>query len=201
MKNLKMYLVLIIIAFLVGWVIYDKVTEPEEIKRDIKIEYERIRDSIKETMIYPDPEVIYIDTTADKIIYLKPDEIIKIKDSIIYVDSSGVGQPAIKANQFDAVLKSNNATADLQILTTGTLLNVTGIIEYEKEIKTIETTKTIIKNGGFIYLETSVFPAIQRYEVGIDYTIRNKFILGSSVSYDSNSSQGYVNFKFGYRIF
>lgn len=201
MKNLKTYLVLMIIFLLIGWVIYDKVTTPDKIKVDVKIEYERIRDSIKSTMIYPDPEVIYVDVTKEKIIYLDAEQIIKTKDSIVYIDSSGTEQPAIKANQFNTILKSNNASADLHILTTGRLLNVTGVIEYDKEIKTIETTKTIIKNGGFIYLESSVFPALERYELGIDYTIRNRFILGSSVSYDSNSSQGYVNFKFGYHIF
>lgn len=161
---------------------------------------EQVRDSIIKANIKI-PNVVYIDTSKPKIVKVPGKDVIKWKDSLIYIDTAGVYNRVIAAREYPATLEAENASANLSILTTGQLLNVTGIINYKKEINTVETIKSINNSGLFLYGETSVIPKFQQYKVGLDYTIKNSVIVGTSIGYDTQLNAGIVNVKFGIRIF
>ena len=101
----------------------------------------------------------------------------------------------IAANEFKAKLTSNNATADLKILTTGELLSVTGKITPQE--KRITTTKIKDKSGLYIYgmlpLNKTVSP-----EVGALYQLRNKMFISGGVQYNDLTKS--IDFKVGIGI-
>lgn len=131
--------------------------------------------------------------------YVKQIETVKGKDSIIYVDKPVAPDPdVIKANEFSAAITSNKASADLKILSTGTVLDVSGVITYPE----LQTTTTIYRDRSalFLYGETSVSPAFERAEIGLDYQIKNKLIIGASIDYHNISKQLGANLKIGFKI-
>lgn len=160
--------------------------EKPDIRTITKIEYIDRTDTITKTIISK-PKVKYIIKTTT----------IKGKDSIIYVDRET--NETIKANQFSTILKSNNATANLLILTTGELLDVSGTISYKEKVTTVKTTKTVHASGMFIYGQGS--PKSQNIQIGLDYVIKNKWIIGTSVDYNNFTNSMNFNFKIGFKIF
>jgi len=134
-----------------------------------------------------------------KKVYVVKETTIKGKDSIVYVDKET--NEAIEANQYDTKLESNNATADLKITTTGELLDVTGSISYQEKETTIKETIKKDKSGLFLYVEGSVQPVLERFELGLDYQIRNKIIIGTSASYNNVSKSINFNAKVGIKLF
>ena len=152
-------------------------------------EYIKVYDTITETVFVDKPIIKYVNKVKT----------IRGKDSVVYVSKND--SAAIKSNSYETVLKSNNSSAYLNILTTGELLEVTGVIESQKKIITNNITKRTNNSGVFLYVETSILPQLQRYEVGVDWQIKNKFILGTSIDYNSISKTSHVNVKVGIRIF
>jgi len=187
MKNIYKNIIFIVVAILATFFILKQCEEEPKIVTTTKIEYVTIRDTITVTEISK-PIVKYVQRLKT----------VKGKDSIVYVSSSD--STAIKANQFSTILKSNNATANLLILTTGELLSVSGTITYTQENKTVETLKTINGSGLFIYGQGSIQSKSQQFGVGLDYVIRNKFIIGTSASYNNFSNTVNFNVKLGIRI-
>lgn len=161
--------------------------EPTTITK-IETKYVKVTDTIKNTIIQKVPKIVYVEKTKT----------IKGKDTIIYKDK--FSETTIKANKYETKIESNNANADLQITTTGELLDVQGVINYEKEIKTIETTKTRDASGLFLYGQTNL-NGFNNYGVGIDYQLKNKIIIGASVNYDDFNNNINLNVKVGFRIF
>lgn len=103
-------------------------------------------------------------------------------------------------NKYPVTLKSNDATANLQVFTTGTLLDVEGVITYPEKTITKETTITKDASGLFLYAQTSMVPMLEQFQVGVDYVIKNKYIIGTSASYNTISTNGYVNLKVGFKL-
>ena len=161
--------------------------EPETITVTT-IEYIKTTDTITETIIEK-PEIKYIITTTT----------IKGKDSIIYVDRKT--NKAIKVNQFSTILKSNNATTDLSITVIGELLDVTGTISYKEKVTTLKTTKTVHASGLFVYGKGSIKSKYQNIQIGLDYVIKNKWIIGTSVDYNNFTKSANFNVKIGFKIF
>lgn len=163
---------------------YSKDPPPPEIIT--KVEYKSIIDTIYKTIIKP-PKTVYI---------------YKKKDSIIYMDRTAMPPdiPTIKANEFTTTLTSNNATARLQIITTGELLDVKGNIIYQEKNTTIESIIYKTNNCLYIYGETSIFPRFEEFKIGVDYTIKNKFIIGTNAGYNAAYKHGTVNIKIGFKI-
>ena len=185
MKLLK-YWKYLALAILVIFIMNQCQDEPET-KTVTKIEYIERTDTITETIIKK-PEVKYVLRTTT----------IKGKDSIIYVDRKT--NEAIKVNQFSTILKSNNATADLKITVIGELLDVTGTISYKEKQTTIKTTKTVHASGLFSYGQGSIKSKYQNIQIGLDYVIKNKWIIGTSVDYDNFTKSVNFNVKIGIRI-
>ena len=184
MKNWFIY-VIGIIAILV---IIKQCEKEPEIKIETVTEYVKVTDTITNTIIQPSKTVYvnrYVDKVGEKV--------------IVYVDKPN--DSTIQANQYDTKLESNNAIANLKITTTGELLDVQGTIDYTQTNTTTTITKIKPKSGAFIYLETSFNKNPERFELGIDYQLRNKFLIGASIDYNTITQSNTVNFKFGIRIF
>ena len=162
--------------------------EPKTITKT-KIEYIKVTDTITETIISEVPRTVYVERT--KTVYGK--------DSIVFVNTPT--DSTITAKQYDTKLSSNNAIAELKITTTGELLDVTGTITYEKEVKTIEITKTKPKSGLFIYADVPVSGNVQNLEAGLLYQIRNTMLLKGGVQYNSLTKSPDIKIGIGIRIF
>lgn len=161
----------------------------DEPKVITKIEYVTKTDTIKSVKIVDKPILRYVERIKT----------IKGKDSIIYVDKPTQNDSTvIQAKEYDAVVKTDSSRADLKILTTGELLNVSGTISYDQK----QTTTKIIKpkSGLFMYVESSIKPTFERVELGLDYQLRNKIILGTSVSYNNQVKKVYIGAKIGFKI-
>lgn len=184
---LKKYWKYLALAILVIFIMNQCQEEPE-IKTVTTIEYIERTDTITKTII-KEPEVKYVLRTTT----------LKGKDSIIYVDRKT--NEAIEVNQFSTILKSNNATADLKITVIGELLDVSGTISYKEKQTTVETTKTIHASGLFIYGQGSIKSQYQNIQVGLDYVIKNKWIIGASADYNNFSKNIGFNLKIGIKIF
>lgn len=181
MKLIKSNWVFIVIIILITVRMCEQ--EPEIIT---KVKYVPKVETIKETTI----------DTVYKKVYVQKTETIKGKDTIIYKNVPS--ETTISAKQYDAVVKTDSSRADLKITTTGELLDVQGTITYNQKETTI--TKIKPKSGLFLYLEGSLNNR-DRTEIGLDYTLRNKYILGASASYNNLTKSVYVNAKLGIRIF
>lgn len=179
------YLITVVLAIF----LMHKCSEEPEIITETVVKYKTVHDTIKQVEIQTE----YIPKYVTKV------KTVKGKDSIVYVkDTTGIA--VIKANEYKAEVKSNNATADLNILTTGELLDVSGVITYKEKETTTTITKTKHKSGLFIYSESAVNPVFERAAIGLDYQIKNKFIIGANVSYNNTVKQVYANVKVGFKI-
>lgn len=188
MRFLKKYWSQIALIVLFIFLVKQCETKPHT-KTTIKTVYQKVTDTFTE---------VETDTFI-KEVYTEKTKTIKGKDSIIYVKNPT--KTSTKANQYTTTLNSNNATANLQITTTGKLLDVYGTINYKKQITTITKTKHLNNSGLFLYGETSVVPTFKRAEIGLDYQFKNKFIVGSSVSVNGITKKPNINVKFGVKIY
>jgi hypothetical protein len=189
MKFKSKYIPYILILIL-GFLLMLKFQEEPKVVTKTEIEYVERTDTITRTKIELVPDIRYI----------RKVETVRGKDSIIYVQKED--STTIRANEYDTKLESNNAVADLKILTTGELLDVSGSISYDEKVTHTTTTITKAKSGGFVYLEAPIISAKQHIKVGVDYQIRNKMIIGvgAYAPLDNTNNFG-ITVKLGFRIF
>ena len=109
----------------------------------------------------------------------------KVKDSIIYRDVANIN--TIKAKQYKTEVKSNDATAKLDITTTGELLDVQGYITYPKKETTTETIIRRDNSGIFVYAQLPISSQITSPEVGVLFQIKNKLMIGIGAQYINNN--------------
>ena len=109
-----------------------------------------------------------------KTVYVEKVKTIKGKDSIIYKDSPS--ETTITANQYETKIESNNAFADLNITTTGELLDVSGVITYPEKETTTTITNTVNSSGFYIYGSSSLQDFTP--ELGVLYNFKSKAIIG-----------------------
>ena len=176
------YVILLILAAL----LFKECQKPDKIVTTTK--YVKVTDTITRVEIQKEPVIRYVQRTKT----------VKGNDSIIYV--SKADSTSIQANEYKTTLTSNNATARLKILTSGELLDVSGVIDYKQKETTINTVKNA--SGLFLYGEGSVGnKELQQFGIGLDYQIKNKYLIGIGVSYNNAVKEPYLNFKLGLNLF
>lgn len=148
-----------------------------------------VRDTIYDTFIEKVPTKVYVERLKT----------VKGKDSIVYVDRPS--DTSIKANKYKTSLRSQFATAELEITSTGEVLDVQGTINYPKETTTITTTKSKDKSGLFIYGSVPINAASISPELGVMYQFKNRFLLKSGVQYNSITNSPEINVGVGIKIF
>lgn len=183
MKNWIWYIVGIIIIIVL---VKQCEGEPRTIVKT-KTEYIKVTDTVTNTIIQEVPKEVFVNKYIDR----------QGEKVIVYTDKPN--DSTIKANQYDTKLESNNATADLKITTTGELLDVQGMINYEKEIKTIETTKIRDASGLYIYANMPI-NSVQP-EVGLQYNIKNKMFISAGAQYNEFTKSADIKVGLGIKIF
>lgn len=133
-----------------------------------------------------------------KKVYVEKIKTVKGKDSIIYKDKPS--ETTTTANQYQTTLKSNKATAKLDITTTGELLDVSGNITYPEKETITRITKVKPQSGLFIYGSAPISSRSLSPEVGALFQIKNKLILGAGVQYDNITNNVNATFTLGVKI-
>ena len=151
-----------------------------------KIEYVKVTDTVTKTIISK-PKTVYVERTKT----------IKGNDSIIYVKEPN--DSTIEAKQYNTTLLSNNATAELEITTTGELLDVQGVINYKQKQTTTETLKIRDASGLFLYANMPI-NSVQP-EVGILYQIKNKMFISAGAQYNQFTKSADLKIRLGVKIF
>jgi len=179
-KNWIWYLIAIIFI-----IVFLKDCGGEKIKTVTVIETVKVTDTVINTVIQKVPKTVYIERLKT----------IK-KDTIIYKDQPD--STTIKANQYSTKLESNNSTAELQITTTGELLDVQGIINYKQENKTTTITKKIPSSGAYLSAQIGLV-GTPSYGVGLDFQIR-KVIIGGFANYMPMNGSINAGIKLGIKL-
>ena len=156
--------------------------------------FEQEPKTITEIKYIPKTETITetkIDTVYKKV-YFEKTKTLKGKDSIIYKDVPS--ETASPARQYKATVKTDSSRADLQIVTTGELIDVKGTISYNQK----ETTKTIVKQKSGLFIYGSTNPTLTQPEIGLLYQLKNKVFISTGVQYNSFTKT--ADFKIGVGI-
>ena len=181
--------IIIIILIIISIYFYFDRTVIQEVKETSSIEEVIIekKDST-ETKDISKPIIKYI--SKNNIIY---------KDSIIYVSKKDTS--SIQVNEYNELLKTENVTARLKILTTGELKKVFGKFDTKEKIKTVTTLKKKYVQKSNIYLGGYVGISNNQNDIDfrftMDYSIKNKYILGAQYS----PFTGSYGIKFGIKMF
>ena len=148
-----------------------------------------VKDTITETVIKEVPKTVYV----EKIINQKGDtEIVFVKDST---------STSIKSKQYDTTLKSNDASAELKITTSGEILDVSGIITYPKKETTTTITKIKPQSGLFLSAQVPIQKNFNSVGLGLDYQFKNTLLIGVVGSYDNISNTVNLSARLGVKIF
>lgn len=181
--------IVILVLLILGAYFYFNSPVITEIKEVVTVE-ERIvivKDST-ETKEIGAPEIKYI-----------PRDMIVYRDSIVYLKKDDT--TAIKVNEYNELLKTDNVTARLKILTTGELKKVFGKFDTKEKIKTVTTLKKKYVQKSNIYLGGYVGISNNQNDIDfsftMDYSIKNKYILGAKYS----PFTGSYGIKFGIKMF
>lgn len=172
------YILIIILTLVLVKTCNDK---PEIIT---ETEYITKTDTIHTTEIVEKPILKYVETIKT----------VKGNDSIIYVEKPT--ETSIEANEYKATVKTDSSRADLKILTTGKLLDVKGIITYDKEI----VTKTITKSKSGLFLGVQSDIDFKQYGLTLDYQLKNTIMLGTSINYNQQLNNANVMFKVAIKL-
>lgn len=185
-----------VILFIVLSALFNQCTASENkpVIVDTKVNIQQVIDSVKRATL-KDVKTVYIDTSKTDIKYVKGKTI--YKDSIIYVDKPN--DNTITANQYQTKIESNNAFADLNITTTGELLDVKGNITYPEKETTTTITNTVNDSGFFLYGQMPV-NNIESPEIGIMYQHKNKLILGGGIQINTLNNEPNYTLTLGIKL-
>jgi hypothetical protein len=164
-------IIFIVVGFLLVMIIVRSCEKEPKIttKTVTKIEY--VRDTFIKTVI-----------SEPKVVYVQKIKTIEGETKVVYLDKPS--SSTISANQYETVLKSNNATANLKITSTGEVLDVQGTIDFPKETTITTITKSTAKSGLFIFAQVPVNQNQINIEVGALYQFKNTFGIMGSVQYN-----------------
>ena len=152
-----------------------------------KIEYVKVTNTVTKTKIDTIFKKVYVNKYVDK----------QGENVIVYVDKPN--DSTIEANKYNTTLLSNNATAELEITTTGELLDVQGVINYNQKQTTTETLKIRDASGFYIYANMPVNSA--QPEVGVLYQIKNKMFISAGAQYNQFTKSADLKVGLGVKIF
>ena len=152
-----------------------------------KIEYVKVTDTVTKTKIDTIFKKVFVNKYVDK----------QGENVIVYVDKPN--DSTIEANQYNTTLLSNNATAELEITTTGELLDVQGTINYSQKETTTETLKIRDASGFYIYGNMPVNSA--QPELGVLYQLKNKMFISAGAQYNQFTKSADLKVGLGVKIF
>jgi len=152
-----------------------------------KIEYVKVTDTVTKTKIDTIFKKVFVNKYVDK----------QGENVIVYVEKPN--DSTIEANKYNTTLLSNNATAELEITTTGELLDVQGVINYNQKQTTTETLKIRDASGFYIYANMPVNSA--QPELGVLYQLKNKMFISAGAQYNQFTKSADLKVGLGVKIF
>lgn len=190
MKHLKTYFFPIVAVIAVFLLVHQcSKGHKEIIKTKTVTETKIVHDTIVKTEIKKEKMPVYVERLKT----------VKGKDSIVYREIPT--ETTEEANIYMTTLKSNKATAELNITALGDVLDVKGVITYPEVTKTITNDIYHQKGGLFLYGAANMDKSPDVFEVGLDWSIKNKWMVGVGVNYNDISNDMNVMFKVGIKIF
>ena len=147
---------------------------------------------------------------------IKVIDTVRIHDTIrkpikVYVDkwryvqrlpNSVKKEEIVEANKYSQKLVGNKGVAQIEVITTGELLDLSGIIECNERV--VEKTITKYKNKSKLFLSGGIDMrldgGIRNIKVGLDYNIKNKVILKGGLGYDITDNQPLVGVGLGFGL-
>ena len=153
-----------------------------------KIEYVKVTNTVTKTKIDTIFKKVYVNKYVDK----------QGENVIVYVDKPN--DSTIEANKYNTTLLSNNATAELEITTTGELLDVSGVITYPEKETTTTITKTRDASGLYLYGSAPIKSKALTPEIGLQFNIKNKMFISSGVQYNNITNNLDIKVGIGVKI-
>lgn len=182
-KNILIAIASLIIGVLIASSCEGKRTE---IKTITKTKVVEVRDTLilKDTIVKP--KKVYVSKTNTKVVYVdKPDSI-----------------PTIQANKYNQRIVGNRSVADVEVLTTGELLDLKAVVTCKDSI--IEKETIITKSKSNVFVSGGVGfdgqGTIRDINVGLDYNIKNDLLIGIEAGYDLNVQQPFVGIRVGFSL-
>lgn len=169
-----------IFALILGFIMGLVVSKPATESVVTKVEYVTV-DRL-DTLYLDKPVVVYKDKIINR-------ETIKI-DSV-YKD--------FKPSDYRYTLDTINSKFEAHLAGWGGLDKVNIISKHKDSIITKTTTKTLLVNKNALYIWGG-YNTRPSYQVGVDYTIRNKLVIGSNIDYDKDTQQVTPGVKIGIKI-
>lgn len=157
----------------------------------------------------------------EKVVYknIKVTDTVKIHDTIVrptkvYVDrykyiktpvvseNEDVKEEIIRANKYSQELIGKKGTAKIDVITTGELLDLSGIIYCKEKIIEKTITKYTDKSNLFISggIDMRANGELKNIRAGIDYNVKNKVLLKGGLGYDITDNQPFVGVGVGFGL-
>ncbi len=147
---------------------------------------------------------------------VKVTDTVRIHDTIrkpikVYVDrwkyvrvpvDAPIVEEIVEANKYSQKLIGKKGTAQIDVVTTGELLDLSGIIECNEKIVEKTITKYVNKNSLFFSsgVDLNVKGKIRNIKVGLDYNIRNRVLIKGGIGYDVLGNQPLVGIGIGFGL-
>ena len=108
----------------------------------------------------------------------------------------------IEANKYSQELVGEKGTAKIDVITTGELLDLSGIIECNEKIVEKTITKYTAKSKLFMSgnIDMSLDGGIKNVRLGLDYNIKNKVLIKGGLGYDITDNQPLVGVGLGFGL-
>jgi hypothetical protein len=130
-------------------------------------------------------------TTKYKNVFIR-----KTDKSIVYFDKADT--TSIEAKVYTQPISGNRSSGVATITTTGELLDFCATIECQDSI--IETEITKYRDNSRMFLSPS-YNTNGQINIGLDWSIKNKFLLKGGAGYDLNTKTPYISLGVGIPIF
>jgi len=120
----------------------------------------------------------------------------KTDTSVVYLDKPDT--TSIEARMYTQPISGNRSKGVAHITTTGDLLDFCATIECQDSI--IEKTVTKYRDNSRLFLSPS-YNTNNQINIGVDWNIKNKFLLKGGVGYDIQNTKPYISLGVGIPIF
>ena len=120
----------------------------------------------------------------------------KTDTSIVYLEKADT--TSIEARIYTQPIEGKRSSGVATITTTGELLDFCATIECQDSI--IEKTTTKYRDNSRLFLSPS-YNTNKQINIGVDWNIKNKFLLKGGVGYDIQNTKPYISLGVGIPIF
>ncbi len=182
----KRQIAIAIASFLIGVLIASSCErDVVEIREKIVIKNVKVTDTVRIHDTITKPVKVYVDRWR-----YKPNPNPNNEEEII------------EANKYSQKLIGEKGIAQIDVVTTGELLDLSGIIECNEKI--VEKTITKYANKSQLFLSGNIDMrldgGVKSVRVGLDYNVKNKVILKGGLGYDISDNKPLVGFGLGFGL-